>query len=888
MGRAHLIFERSLEARSSIGGVRPAISARHSTSVSVLAATVIVLITSGLADAGPHQRRQHKRRPIPVRLVSPGDSRLPQASPPPQPEAPNQRSPALEAGALEATPVQETVAGSTVAGSTSNSQPLTEAVDRPEITDLQIPRLTLPSNASGPGSSLSVAEVNGGAGNLTMKAGSNLTATTVTPTLDGKHAAATAASTRPVLDGRVDEPVWRTADAVTDFLQKDPVAGAAPSQRTEVRVLYDEDNLYFGWILYDNEPEKIVGTELRRDAYLDIDDFVTLFLDTFHDHRNTFIFQVNALGTKSDYFLRDESQFNANWDESWEAAAHIGEHGWEVEIAIPFAVLRYPTGSHVWGVEFERGISRTNELIHWNNTGRDYDWRGVSQFGHLLGLDNLKLTDRFRFKPFVTGAYDSFQQRGDPTSQGNGEFGIEVFKVQLTPNLTTNLTANTDFAQVEADDQQVNLTRFSLFFPEKREFFLESANSFVFGTLARRGASTESAGGGFSRQPPLALLFFSRRIGLGPDGEPLPIRFGGKLTGKVGSGNLGFVNVQTGDSLFGVGKNYSALRWKQDVFDRSSIGALVTNVQGPDGEFNRVFGIDADFTLFDHLFVSGFIAGGQDDAVQGSSWVGQLGAGWDTDKWGASGDITYVDEDFDTELGFILRRDIIRQSYQARWSPRPNWEVLRRLSVSASLEHITDTTGRLVSRRSGISSGLQFESGDSLTVKMDRNFERLDFDFPIDENVGIPVGDHAWTDGQIGLRTAGRRWLGGGIRVNLGEFYNGNRFGIGGGPRIRFSQRFSLEPQYSYNHIRLPGGTFSTHLLRARTNLSFSDRFLVDTLLQHSTVTDQLSLFARLRYIYRTGDDFYLVYRQSTALGGLFDRLDDRSLTAKMTYAFQW
>ena len=346
--------------------------------------------------------------------------------------------------------------------------------------------------------------------------------------------------------------------------------------------------------------------------------------------------------------------------------------------------------------------------------------------------------------------------------------------------------------------------------------------------------------------------------------------------------------MQTSDFLFGVGKNYSALRWKQDVLDRSSIGALVTNVQGPNGEFNRVFGLDADFTFFDHLFVSGFIASGHDDAIDGTSLVGQFGAGWDTDKWGVSGDVTYVADDFDTDLGFVLRQDIVRQSYQGRWSTRPSWEFLRRASFSGLLEYITDTSGRLVSRRAGVNSAFELDSGDWVTFRIDRNFERLEFDFPIDENVGIPIGDYSWTDAQIGFRRADRQWLGGRVRLNLGEFYDGTRFGIGGGPRIRFSQRFSLQPEYNYNHIRLPRGAFSTHLVRARANLYFSDRVLIDSLLQHSSVTDQLSVFARLRYIYRTGDDFYIVYRQSTAFEGLFDGFNDRSLTAKMTYAFQW
>ncbi len=701
---------------------------------------------------------------------------------------------------------------------------------------------------------------------------------------DTKLTRATFTDTPPVLDGRVDDAAWEAAEVITDFVQKDPVAGAQPSQRTEVRILYDEDNLYFGWTMFD-DPEAIVATSLERDAFKIDDDHVTMVLDTFHDHRNAFMFALNPLGTKFDWAITDESQVNGNWDEAWETATTITEDGWEAEVVIPFAILRYPAGTHVWGLELDRGIGRHREEIHWNNVGRDYDWRAISQSGHLAGLENLQLTDRFRLKPFVAAAYDSLQQREVAETGGTGEIGLEVFKVRLTPNLTADLTANTDFAQVEVDDQRVNLTRFSLFFPEKREFFLEANERFTFGTLSRRG---QGGGGGFGRQPPLALLFFSRRIGLGPGGEPVPIRFGGKLTGKIGSGSLGLLNVQTGDSEFGAGQNYTAVRWKQDVLDRSSVGALFTNVQGRNGQFNRVFGADVDLTFFDHLFVSGFVAGTNDADVNGTPWAAQFSVGWDTDKWGASGDVTYIDDDFDSDLGFIRRRDIVHQNYQARWSTRPGWTVLRRTSLTGSLEHITDTSGELVSRRAAADVNLELDSGDRLVVSVHRNFDRLDVAFQIDDSVAIPIGSYSWTDGRITLRTTDRRWLSGNLSLDLGDFYDGTRVGIGGGPAIRFSERFGLRPEYSYNRVRLPGGDFSTHLVRVRANLHFSERVLVDSLVQHSSVSDQLSLFARLRYIYRPGDDFYLVYRQSTAYEGLFDGLYDRSLTAKMTYAYDW
>ncbi len=840
--------------------------------------TVVSALASPVVVAQQEHDEQERRRRIPVRLVQPNESGNPART------GPRRNIPVRMVRPGETVPPRLATAPSTHA-----EMPVAES-DRSGALQPAVAAAAEPMGSEGPLLPTSEATPFTLVESSPRRASPSTDATVVSADfadlpIDGKRAAATWTDTPPVLDGRIDDAAWVLADVVSDFTQKEPVAGATPTMRTEVRILYDDDTLYVGWINYDDEPDKIVATEMRRDEYPSADDWAVVYLDTFHDRRNAFAFVVNALGNKFDFTLRDESQFNQNWDETWEAAASITERGWEAELAIPFAALRYPTGSNVWGIELEREVIRTKERMNWSNTSRDYDWRAVSQYGNLVGLQGLALTDRFRLKPFVTGGYDSFQQRDDPTSDGRGDIGLERFQVQLTPSLTANLTVNTDFAEVEADTQQVNLTRFSLFFPEQREFFLEAANSFTFGTLGRRSA--EGEGGGFQRQPPLALLFFSRRIGLGPEGQPVPIRYGGKLTGKIGSGNVGFVNVQTGDSQFGVGQNFAAFRWKQPVFGRSSVGALVTNVQGPDGQYNRVFGIDTDLTLFDHLFVSGFVAGGQDSDVDGTSWVGQLSAGWETEAWGLGGDVTYVADDFDTDLGFVLRQNIVRYSSQGRWSMRPSMPFLRRVSLGPSFERITDTSGRTVSRLSSLNTRLDLESGDIVRFRINRNYELLDFDFPIDENVSIAAGDYSWTDGEIALRSAARRALSGSLTFNLGEFYDGTRLGVGGGPSFRFSDRFTLNPTYNFNRIHLPGGSFDTHLVRLRANLSLSERILFDSLLQHSSATDQLSAFVRLRYIYRTGDDFYLVYRQSTAFSGLFDRLDDRTLTAKMTFTLQ-
>ena len=709
------------------------------------------------------------------------------------------------------------------------------------------------------------------------------------PTADGKRINATRSDSPPVLDGLVDDAVWQTADVVGDFLQREPQEGDQPSERTEVRILYDEENLYFGLVLYDSDPAAIRATQARRDSLRlrapgqrggDLsDDFVSVLLDTFHDHRNAFVFTVNPLGTRSDATVRNEREVNQDWDERWEAAARITERGWEAELLIPWSILRYASSNSTWGVDFRRQIRRKNEEVIWNNYSQDYPFVAVSQAGHLVGLENLELAERFRFKPYVIGSFNSLQQQLDPVSEGTADFGIEDFKIKLTSNLTSQLTYNTDFAQVEVDEQRVNLTRFSLFFPEKREFFLEAANNFSFGNTRGRFRSLN---------PPPSRLFFSRRIGLADDGTPLPIDFGGKLTGKIGRGNLGFLNVQTGDSEFGEGRNYTALRWRQDVLSRSSLGAYFSNVQGPDGDYNRVLGVDANFTFLDHLNLTGFAARSMDDEIEGGAWIGQFQARWESDLWEAEGEMLLVEDGFRSELGFIARTGIVKQTLAGRWKPRPGFSWLRQVDINPYFDRFTNLDGELLTRQAGTFVRFLLESGDSFSVSFRNNFDLLDVGFEVHPTITVPAGDYRFTDWSTGFATYPGRTISGGISLHGGGFFDGNAMRIRPRAAFRLSETFSFAPSYNYNRVKLSGGSFIVHVARLRADVSFSDRWLTDTLAQYNSLTDELSLFARLRYIYRIGDNFYLVYRQSRLFDGSFAGIENRSISAKMTYSFQW
>lgn len=699
---------------------------------------------------------------------------------------------------------------------------------------------------------------------------------------------ATRTATAPLLDGLLDEDAWAAAEVVSDFAQREPQENALPSERTEARVLYDAEHLYIGFVLYDSDPSAIRATQLRRDSLrirlpgtrrssgARSDDIISVVLDTFHDHRSAFLFTVNALGTRSDATIRNEREVNQDWDERWESAAQITDRGWEAELAIPWSILRYSQGNTVWGLDFRREIRRTDEEIIWSNSSQDYSFIAVSQAGELHGLEGLALTERFRLRPYVTGGYNTFDQRLDPISEGTADIGVEDLKIKLNSNLTSQFTYNTDFAQVEVDEQRVNLTRFSLFFPEKREFFLEAANNFSFGNTEGR----------FGLAPP-SRLYFSRRMGLADDGTPLPINFGGKLTGKIGCGNLGLQHVRTGDSPLAPGRAYTTLRWRQDILARSSVGAFFSAVEGPSGEFNRVAGLDTSLTLFDHLNVSGFVAQSQDDDVDRDAWIGELRAIWQTDLWEAEAEILSIEEDFQTELGFIPRTDIIKRTVAGRWKPRPAAPWLRQVDINAYLDHTINHAGERVARQSGVFMRFMMESGDSFTGGVRTNFDRLETPFEVSPGVIVEADDYEFFEWSVGYQTYPGRALSGGFSILSGGFFDGTLTRVSPRATLRLSENVSLRPSYSINYVNLPGGVFTVHLARLRAEVSFSDRWLTDALVQYSNSSDDFSVFARLRYLYRPGDNFYLVYRHSRSYGGEFFGLQDRSLTAKMTYTFQ-
>lgn len=691
----------------------------------------------------------------------------------------------------------------------------------------------------------------------------------------GKRMVATEIDEEIAVDGSLSEEAWTRADVVSDFLQREPVEGATPSERTEAMILYNDEFLYVGFRLYDSEPERITATDQRRDSRMRTDDTIAVLFDTFHDHQNGFLFRVNPLGTKYDAQLRNEEQVNSQWDEDWSAAARITDEGWQAELAIPWKNIRFAGGTKVWGVDFRREIRRKNEDVYWSNYTQDFRFNQVSQAGHLVGLQDLSLTDRFRFKPYVTAGVADRNLTAEPFTDNLTDAGVEDFKIQLHPGMVLDLTANTDFAQVEVDRARVNLTRFSLFFPEKREFFLEGKDNFAFG----------GAGGDFG--PPLALLFFSRRIGLSQSGEPIPLNVGAKLTGSIGDLQVGALNAQTG-SIEGVpSNNFSVVRLQHRLMSRSRVGMLFTNRSGG-GTYNRVWGADADFTFRDHFNVRGWAARADDSGLAESPWSGSLGAGWDSDRWTFRGSVVAIDEDFDTDLGFILRRGVVKQDYTVGWKPRPQVDWLRQVWMFANFEQFSSTDGGVETREQGFFTNFRLESGDSFSVSFDDNFERLAFPFEIQEGVTIPAGDHDFQRWRLGFNTFGGRRVSTRVSASFGEFFDGDRLSLGLSPSVRIGDSIQAGASYDYDRVELPAGEFSTHVVNSRFAYAFNDRWLTDALVQYVNTLDRVLLFARLNYIYRNNDDLFVVYRQTRAFGGLFEGRTDHQLISKLTYSWEF
>lgn len=700
-----------------------------------------------------------------------------------------------------------------------------------------------------------------------------LSATSQAQTPSAPTAQALKTTAPPKLDGRLDDPIWQTAAVISGFRQREPDQGADASEATTVRIAYDQAHIYIGAIMTDSVPAEIRASELRRDNTLESDDTFSVLLDTYHDHRNAFVFRVNPRGTRFDALVRNEARFYyADWDEQWTAAAVLTGTGWSVEIAIPFKILRFTgAASQAWGLNFERVIKRRNEMSYWAGWGRNFAFQNVSQAGHLNGLADIKQAERIRLRPYFLGGAESLDAVAVPVSTRRiTEVGIDDLKWQATSTLTADLAVNPDFAQTEVDAQQVNLTRFSLFFPEKRQFFIEGADSL------RMGVGLLHFG------PPPLELFYSRNIGLSNQGTPITIPVGGKLTGKVGGFDVGVLNAQTDDTGRQAGENYTVGRVRKEILGRSYIGAMVTNRQGG-GLRNTVLGADARFTFFNNLNVMG-LAARSDDRGKPAQWATQLGAEWRDDFVEAGANYIDIDPGFNPGIGFVRARERLI-GVRGSLKPRPKRWRIRQFELTPSTVWYHDHERVLRSRESSFTFATAFETGDRIEIVPFDSYERVVRPFNIGPGVVLPVGTYDWSGLTVNLRSYNGRKVSANVSVSAGNFYDGTKKTVTLAGDLRPNKMLSINPSYQINDVQLSPGSFVTHLFGLRANVSFSTNLLTSAFAQYNSAGQLAATQVRVNYIFRTIDNVFLVYNETRYTDGAFDGRANKSLVLKVTYS---
>lgn len=695
---------------------------------------------------------------------------------------------------------------------------------------------------------------------------------------NGQSAEPTAQAARvsepPVIDGRLSEPTWGSANAIGGFRQRDPEEGEAATEASSVRILYDEERLYIGAILQDREPANILATELRRDDELDADDTFSVLLDTFHDHRNAFVFRVNPNGTRFDAVIRNESRVDRDWDEQWTAAAAIAVDGWHVEIAIPFKTLRFnPDQTQLWGINFERIIKRKNEETYWTNWNRDFEFRHVSQAGQLAGLQGIEQGRRIRIRPYAVAGRESLDAATPPRSPHMfGDVGIDDLKITVTSNLTADVAVNPDFAQTEIDDQRVNLTRFSLFFPEKRQFFVEGAESLRMG---------DPSAGGFGDSRDFEL-FHSRRVGLSDRGEPISLVAGSKLTGKVRGVDVGMLAARTASHRGRPGETFGVARFRRELLGRSYVGAIATTRAMEGAAANTTLGADARFVLWRYLAITG-LAARVDDGSGKPRWARQAGMTWDKDVFQAHVAHLGIDSQFDPGLGFVRRHDR-RTEASVVFAPRPSGGPVRQFEFSPEVRVHHDSDGQLLTRETSFGSEISFQSGDEVDLSVQNTYENVLESFEVGD-VALSAQRYRWTSAEIMYRSFDGRRVSPNVQIEWGGFYTGNRRSIELSTDYRPGRHLTLQPEYEFNDIDLPEGAFQAHLFGLRSDIAFNRNLLTSVFFQYNSDGELAATQVRLNYIFRDIDNFYIVFNDTRFIAGPTSGRSNRSLVAKITYS---
>lgn len=704
-----------------------------------------------------------------------------------------------------------------------------------------------------------------------------------------------------LIDGRLEESFYTSTNSIGDFVQQEPVEGQPATEKTDVWIFYDDRNIYFAARCWDSHPELAVVNEMRRDGQSTNDnESFAVSIDTFHDRRNSFLFQLTEAGGLFDAYITDERDMNRDWNTVWNARATKFAEGWTLEMVIPFRSLRFRAGeSPDWGVNFKRVVRWKNETSHLTRIPAALGRRGITKISssaNLVGLTPPKPRQNVELKPYAIAGLATRRPAGEPTTNDlTADVGFDA-KLGVTQGLTADFSYNTDFAQVEEDEQQVNLTRFNLLFPEKREFFLEGQGIFSFGGVqAPRGGGGGGSGPGPSNPQPndIPVMFFSRRIGLASGGN-VPIDAGGRLTGKVGPYSIGVIDIRTAgdESLSAAATNFGVVRIKRDVLRRSAIGALFTDrsVSLSRPGRNQVFGVDGSFAFYQNVTLNTYVAKSQTEGRRGNDLSYRAQFDYNADRYGLQLERLGVGENFEPEVGFMRRTAFQRNTAFARFSPRPrSIQSVRKFTWDATYDYITDPGGRLQSRQAQGSFRTEFQSGDNAFVEVTSNYERLSQPFQVATGVVIPVGAYAFPEARLGYGFGPQRGISGTIQLERGAFYDGTRTGISTGrARVQIVPQLSFEPGVTLNFVKLPYGDFTQTLVTTRTTYTLSSRSAASALIQYNSSAKSINTNIRVRWEYEPGSDLFVVYtdgRDSSGRG--FPELRNRGLVVKFTRLFR-
>jgi hypothetical protein len=691
------------------------------------------------------------------------------------------------------------------------------------------------------------------------------------------------ATERIEIDGRLEEGVWARTVPAADFIQIDPNNGAPATEPTEVRVVFGTDAIYLGVTCYDSEPTKWLGYETRRDQFLSSDDRFMWTIDTFLDTRSGYFFEMNPSGLMADSVFGTNGD-NRAWDGIWNARVRRSEIGWTIEIEIPFRTVNFDPDNDTWGMNFQRTVRRKNEDSIWMGWARNQGLRRMANAGHVTGITEVTQGLGLDLKPYGLASVDSAPARHGGRLDRSASAGLDLL-YNPTPGLRANLTLNTDFAQTEVDQRQVDLSRFSLFFPERRDFFLDGATFFDFA----------SPQGDLQVNP-----FFSRRIGLGANAEPQPITVGTKVTGQAGRQDIGILHVQTGEDDGRLGEDVTVARVKRRLLQQSYLGAMVTRRDVRDD------GVDASYTAgIDGRFITSSFLGNQNleatgwmlvDSQPGTSTDNHaFGAslGYPNDRWNASFDAREVQANFNPAMGFVTRRDYRRYQPQLFYGPRPRANrYVRRFVSGANLDVQTDLSNRLLARTVGFQLlEVQLHSQDNVAAGLTNTEEHLEEPFPIRRDITLPLGaDYNYSRMWVRGQTANRRVLALSGRYETGDYYSGTRRQSVIGLNVRLRPGYIVYTNAEFNDVRLAEGRFSTNLYRVIAETQFTPFAALVNNIQFDTQSRVMGWQSRFRWIMKPGNDLYVVYTHNWRDEATLDRFTtlDRRLASKVLYTHRF